>query len=95
MSDYDQWRQNQQFRSKPSAEDGGAALFWVLVVVVALGVFVAANFVTGSVRGELSAPPVAQPAEQPTSVATGETEPAEPANEPLSFGTKATFTSSD
>ncbi|WP_338550990.1 hypothetical protein [Roseovarius phycicola] len=95
MSDYDQWRQNQNYSPKPSGDDGGAALFWVLVVVVALGVFVFANFVTGSVRGELSAPPVAEPVAQPTSVAEGDAEPAKPAKEPLSFGTKATFTSSD
>lgn len=92
MSDYDQWRQNQNYSPKPSDDDGGAALFWVLVVVVALGVFVFANFVTGSVRGELSAPPATEVEQQPTSVATDD---AEPMDDNATFGTKATFTSGD
>ena len=95
MSDYDQWRQNQNYSPNPSGDDGGAALFWVLVVVVALGVFVFANFVTGSVRGELSAPPTMEVEPQPVSVVSEDVEPVEPMDDKATFGTKATFTSGD
>ncbi|MEO1137845.1 MAG: hypothetical protein AAFW87_00175 [Pseudomonadota bacterium] len=47
MSDYDQWRQNRSFRAAPD-DTGGAALFWVLVVVAALGALVFAGSLGGS-----------------------------------------------
>ncbi len=90
MSDYDQWRQNQSYRAKRPVDDGGAALFWVLVVVVALGVFVFANFVTGSVRGDFAAPPVAGPEPRPAAVAIEQTQPVDG----VSIG-GASYTSSD
>lgn len=95
MSDYDRWREKPDTQPIPTGDDGGAALFWVLVVVVALGVFVFANFATGSVRGELSAPPVATSGPETAPVVVTAPKPVEQEDQPLSFGTSATYTSSD
>ncbi len=57
MSDYDQWQQNRGYRAGPQ-DTGGAGLFWVLVVVVALGALVFAGTLGGgSVPGDDTAAP--------------------------------------
>lgn len=103
MSDYDQWRRDQQNAETPINDAGGEALFWVLVVVVALGVFVFANFIGGSVRSELSAPKPNGTAQYDLEKATpAQDEPAaqegvaeDHTGEGISIGSGATFTSSD
>lgn len=47
MSDYDQWQQKRGYAAGPQ-DTGGAGLFWVLVVVVALGALVFAGTLGGS-----------------------------------------------
>lgn len=61
MSDHDQTSRSQQYSVRPTDDDGGAALFWALVVVVALGVFVFANFLGGSIPGNFASPQTTDP----------------------------------
>lgn len=57
MSDFEQWQQKRGYIAGPQ-DTGGAGLFWVLVVVVALGALVFAGTVGGgSMPGDGAALP--------------------------------------
>lgn len=57
MSDYEQWQQKRGYTAG-THDTGGAGLFWVLVVVVALGALVFAGTLGGgSVPGDDTALP--------------------------------------
>jgi len=56
MSDYEQWQQKRGY-AVGAQDTGGAGLFWVLVVVVALGALVFAGTLGGgSVPGDDASP---------------------------------------
>ena len=56
MSDYEQWQQKRGY-GMPVQDPGGAGLFWVLVVVVALGALVFAVSLGNGTAPDLSQVP--------------------------------------
>ncbi len=56
MSDFDQWQQKRGY-AMPVQDAGGAGLFWLLVVVIALGALVFAGSLGNGRTPDLSAVP--------------------------------------